>query len=95
MDKEKSTQLARPQDLGVLISPPSMRGTPIWLVYILALIGTIYAFNPTAGVLELIPDNIPFIGNLDEGVAFLWIWYGLVEFFEGRKYRRNKPEDDV
>ncbi|MEM7133045.1 MAG: DUF1232 domain-containing protein [Chloroflexota bacterium] len=29
----------------------------------------IYLINPTAGIIELIPDNIPFIGNLDEAAA--------------------------
>ena len=30
------------------------------------IIGILYILNPTAGVIELIPDNIPFVGNLDE-----------------------------
>lgn len=29
----------------------------------------VYLINPTAGLLELIPDNIPIIGNLDEAAA--------------------------
>ena len=29
----------------------------------------IYIANPGMGVIELIPDNIPFIGNLDEAGA--------------------------
>lgn len=34
----------------------------------------LYLFNPGAGVIEVIPDNIPFIGNLDEaGAAALLI----------------------
>ncbi|MBT3585714.1 MAG: DUF1232 domain-containing protein [Halobacteriovoraceae bacterium] len=37
------------------------------------LIGVIYILNPTAGVLELIPDNMPFIGNLDEVAAVILI----------------------
>ena len=39
------------------------------LVALAGLIGLIYILNPTAGVLELIPDNIPIVGNLDEAVA--------------------------
>jgi hypothetical protein len=35
----------------------------------------------------LIPDMLPIIGNLDEGVASVLVWYGLVELFDGRKYR--------
>ncbi len=37
------------------------------------ILGLIYILNPTAGIIELIPDNIPFIGNLDEGAAVLLI----------------------
>ncbi len=39
------------------------------LVALAGLIGFIYILNPTAGVLELIPDNIPIVGNLDEAAA--------------------------
>lgn len=37
------------------------------------IIGVIYIINPTAGIIELIPDNIPFIGNLDEAAAVVLI----------------------
>jgi hypothetical protein len=30
---------------------------------------TLYLLNPTFGFFELIPDNLPVIGNLDEGAA--------------------------
>ena len=69
--------------LSIFTTPPSLRGVPRWAVYLAALIGFIYMLNPTAGFIEVIPDNIPIIGNLDEGVAFLLVWYGLLEFFEG------------
>jgi len=39
------------------------------LVAVLALSSLIYIINPTAGIFELIPDNLPFIGNLDEATA--------------------------
>jgi uncharacterized membrane protein YkvA (DUF1232 family) len=74
---------------GVLVSPLSLRGIPAWAVYLFAVLGVIYILNPTAGFIEFIPDNLPIIGNLDEGAAFVLIWYGLVEFFEGRKYKRG------
>ena len=35
----------------------------------IGLISLIYIFNPGAGFFELIPDNVPFIGNLDEAGA--------------------------
>lgn len=36
---------------------------------ILGAISLVYLLNPTAGVIELLPDNLPLVGNLDEGVA--------------------------
>ncbi|MFQ5577453.1 MAG: hypothetical protein ACE5G8_10760 [Anaerolineae bacterium] len=74
-----------PDKLGPLTTPLSLRGVPPWLVYLAAGLGTIYLLNPAAGIIEFIPDNLPLLGNLDEGVASFLIWYGLVEFFEGRK----------
>jgi len=35
----------------------------------LGVIALIYLINPTAGVIEFIPDNIPIVGNLDEFAA--------------------------
>ncbi len=68
---------------GPLTAPLSSRGVPRWLTFLLAVLGFIYILNPTAGIIEFIPDNMPLIGNLDEGAAMLLIWYGIVEFFEG------------
>jgi uncharacterized membrane protein YkvA (DUF1232 family) len=73
------------EKLSVLTAPLSSRGLRPWLVYLMGLLGLIYILNPTLGVFEFIPDNIPLVGNLDEGAAALLIWYALVEFFEGRK----------
>lgn len=39
------------------------------MVIVLGIIATLYLLNPTAGVFELIPDNLPIIGNLDEAGA--------------------------
>ncbi len=71
--------------LASFITPLSKRGWPRWLIYTFAIIGLIYILNPTFGVIEFLPDNLPIVGNLDEGIAYLLIWYGIVEFFEGRK----------
>jgi len=38
-------------------------------IFLLGLFSVIYLLNPTAGFFELIPDNIPIIGNLDEAAA--------------------------
>ena len=38
-------------------------------VILCGIIGVIYLINPTAGIIEFIPDNFPIVGNLDEAVA--------------------------
>jgi hypothetical protein len=77
---------ANPADrLKMFTTPLSLRGWPVWLVYLAAALGIIYVLNPTMGIFELIPDNLPLIGNLDEGVAFLLIWFGFVEYLETTK----------
>jgi len=43
-----------------------MRG---FIVFCLGLISTMYLLNIGAGFIELIPDNIPLVGNLDEAAA--------------------------
>ncbi|MGQ9895816.1 MAG: hypothetical protein ACUVSY_18715 [Roseiflexus sp.] len=40
-------------------------------------LGVVYLINPTAGVLELIPDALPFVGNLDEAAATTLIIWGI------------------
>lgn len=71
-------------------TPLSRKGWPVWLVYGAALLGGLYILNPTFGVFELIPDQLPLIGNIDEGAAFMLLWFGLMEIFEGRR-GRSKP----
>jgi uncharacterized membrane protein YkvA (DUF1232 family) len=39
-------------------------------------LGVLYLLNPTAGLLELIPDAIPIIGNLDEAAATTLVLWG-------------------
>jgi uncharacterized membrane protein YkvA (DUF1232 family) len=39
------------------------------IVFCVALLSTVYILNPTAGLFEIIPDNLPLIGNLDEAAA--------------------------
>lgn len=39
------------------------------LVALTAIFSVIYLLNPTFGMIELIPDAIPVIGNLDEATA--------------------------
>jgi uncharacterized membrane protein YkvA (DUF1232 family) len=47
-----------------------------------AVLSFLYLLNPTFGVFELLPDNIPGIGNLDEGTAgvlLLWAIQTLIQ----------------
>ncbi len=39
------------------------------VIAIVGIISLVYIINPGAGFIELIPDNIPIIGNLDEAAA--------------------------
>ena len=39
------------------------------VVFGLGLVAALYILNPTAGLFEIIPDNLPLIGNLDEAAA--------------------------
>ncbi len=39
------------------------------IVFFFGLIAILYLLNIGAGVIELIPDNIPLVGNLDEAGA--------------------------
>ena len=39
------------------------------LVAAAGLLSLVYLLNPTAGFIELIPDNFPIVGNLDEAAA--------------------------
>ena len=91
-----SEQLPAPNDekkagfTRALSEPLSKYGWPSWLVFLLAIFGVIYLLNPTAGILEFLPDNLPFIGNLDESVAVMLVLAGIVELLEGKKYRQQK-----
>lgn len=41
------------------------------VILALAAIAVLYLINPTAGILEFIPDNLPVVGNIDEAGATL------------------------
>lgn len=51
-------------------------------VIFVGVLAFIYLVNPTAGFIELLPDNLPLVGNIDEGTAALLLisvlrYYGL------------------
>jgi len=49
---------------------PKLRGLmKNFVVFCLGLLAVLYLLNPGAGIFEILPDNLPFIGNLDEAAA--------------------------
>ena len=85
-NKDSSSQ----QKPSLVTSALSEHGVPPWLVYVLGGIGLIYILNPTAGLIELLPDNLPVLGNLDEAGAALLVWASIVEIFEARRRNMNQ-----
>ncbi len=48
---------------------------PLPMLIVMILFSLVYLVNPTAGIIEFIPDNMPFFGNLDEaGATGMLIW---------------------
>jgi uncharacterized membrane protein YkvA (DUF1232 family) len=65
---------------------PAKTWPPFW-IYFTGVVGVIYILNPTMGVFELIPDNLPIIGNLDEGAAAILIWNAVQQIRATRKIK--------
>ena len=72
-----SDQKTAPVDGQFKVVPPESgvnKAVKALLVAVIGVISVVYLLNPTAGFIELIPDNIPVIGNLDEaGVTAILI----------------------
>ena len=47
--------------------PPSRLGKTLALAG--AVVSGVYLLNPTMGIFEFIPDNLPIVGNVDEAAA--------------------------
>lgn len=57
-----------------LISETEKPRRPIFgalVAVLVAIFCVVYLLNPTAGIFELIPDSLPLIGNVDEGLIML------------------------
>jgi hypothetical protein len=62
------------------------------------LLSLLYLVNPTMGLIELIPDNVPGFGNFDEAAAAALLvgalaYFGLdiTKIFTGSKKTTEKP----
>ncbi len=67
------------------------------IVGLIGAFSAIYLVNPTAGFIELIPDNIPIVGNLDEAGAVMLLISCLAYFGVdlGGLFGRKPKQDDV
>jgi hypothetical protein len=67
------------------------------LVGLFGALGVVYLINPTAGFLELIPDNLPVVGNLDEAAAMMLVISCLAYFGIdlGGLFGRKPKKDDI
>ena len=66
------------------------------VVIFLGLLSLVYIINPGAGIFELIPDNIPFVGNLDEATA-VFILLSCLRYFGidvANIFKRDRPSID-
>lgn len=50
------------------------------LVALLGMLAFIYLINPTFGVFEFLPDNLPLVGNIDEATATM-VLLGALRYF--------------
>lgn len=71
------------------------------VVLVIGLLSALYLVNPGMGVFELIPDNLPFIGNLDEAGAtalllacLRYFGFDLLTLFKSKR-KDDEPVVDV
>jgi len=50
------------------------------VVLLLGILGAFYLLNPGSGLFELIPDNLPLVGNLDDAAALVLLVMCLQHF---------------
>lgn len=73
-------------------SPSRLR---LLMLGVIGVVSFLYILNPTAGILEFIPDNFPIIGNLDDAIAAFGasavIAQGMYPRWEAEKAKRELP----
>ncbi|HRD52751.1 MAG TPA: DUF1232 domain-containing protein [Flavobacteriales bacterium] len=65
------------------------------LVALLGALSFIYLLNPTLGLAEFVPDNLPLIGNIDDATATM-VLLGALRYFGmdlTRLFLRHRPID--
>lgn len=50
------------------------------LVALAGVLAFVYLANPTLGVFEFLPDNLPLVGNIDEATATM-VLLGVLRYF--------------
>ena len=70
------------------------------IVVLVGIVSFIYLVNPTSGLVELIPDFIPVVGNLDEAgamallVAVLgYFGFDISNLFKNKNKKNDKNEN--
>ncbi len=68
-----------------------------FMVILVGLLSIAYLLNPGMGVFDLIPDNFPIVGNLDEATATAILLSCLAYFGVDltKLFKRDKKRDEV
>ena len=68
-----------------------------FIVGLIGFIAFVYLLNPTGGIIEVIPDNFPVVGNLDEGAAITLFIMSLRYFGMDitRPFERKKAQNET
>lgn len=67
-----------------------------FLIILSGLLSLIYLFNPGSGLVEFIPDVIPGLGNVDEGLA-AYVLISVISYLTGKEFGlfSTKKEEEV
>ncbi len=79
------------------VPPAARKRNPVKsaAMFALGLLAAVYLANPGLGFFELLPDNIPGLGNLDEGVAVILLLRVLSYFGIDLTRSRSRKQDRV
>lgn len=64
-----------------------------FFIALAGILSVLYLLNPSAGFFEILPDNLPLIGNLDEATATMVLLAALRYFgLDLTRFFRPRPE---